>query len=313
MANASEAGAAQSDGYLVGYGGRWPDITWPNGARVAVSLVVNYEEGAERSAANTDPLGERAGELTSSVPAGMPDLAMDQTFAYGLRAGFWRVMDLLDRYDANATFLFCGRAVERTPELASLVVARGHEAACHGYRWTNHALFTSEAEEEESIRRAIAAMIASGCGRPLGFYGRWGPSPATRRILSRLGFVYDSNAYDDDLPYYDYGVADAPMLVLPYALDTNDWKFFEGDPWGTPRAYLDYLLCSLEMLIEEGIRGRPRILNVGLHPRIIGRPGRSWALRGLLEHLQSLGSRVWLARRIDIARHWLEHVPHEQN
>jgi len=310
MGSASDSGFSGSEPYLIGYGGRWPDVTWPNGARVAVSLVVNYEEGAERSTANADSVGERAGEVPSSVPAGIPDLAMDQTFAYGLRAGIWRVMDMLERFDVHATFLFCGRAVERTPELASLAVARGHEGACHGYRWTNHALFGSGAEEEESLRRAIAAMVAAGCGRPLGFYGRWGPSPATRRILARLGFLYDSNAYDDDLPYYDHSVGPSPMLVIPYALDTNDWKFFEGDPWGTARAYLDYLQCSLEVLLEEGARGLPRILNVGLHPRIIGRPGRCWALNGFLEHLQSLGSRVWVARRIDIARHWLAQVPH---
>ncbi len=299
---------SSSDPYLMGYGGRWPDVIWPNGARVAVSLVVNFEEGAEYSA-SCDPSGERSGEVNSSMPPGVPDLAMDQMFAYGLRAGFWRVLGLLERFDAPATFLFCGRAVERTPELASAAMSRGHEAACHGYRWTSHALFASEAEEQASIERAVDAMIAAGCGRPLGFYGRWGPSPATRRILAKLGFLYDSNAYDDDLPFYDHSVAKAPMLVLPYALDTNDWKFFEGDPWGTPQAYLDYLKCSLDVLLDEGIAGQPRMLNVGLHLRIIGRPGRSWALREFLKHLQQLGSHVWVARRIDIARHWLAKVP----
>lgn len=309
MGSTSDAPLGGSEPYLIGYGGRWPDVTWPNGARVAVSLVVNYEEGAEFSVLGSDPRGERAGEVGSSVPPGLPDLAMEQMFAYGLRAGFWRVASVLDQFDAHATFLFCGRAVERTPELASVAVARGHEAACHGYRWANHALFASEAEEEESIQRAITAMVAAGCGRPLGFYGRWGPSTATRRILSKLGFLYDSNAYDDDLPYYDTGVGKVPMLVLPYALDTNDWKFFEGDPWGTPTAFLDYLKCSLDVLLAEGERGLPRILNVGLHLRIIGRPGRCWALREFLTHLRSLGSRVWVARRVDIARHWLANVP----
>lgn len=308
MDNKSEP-CSRGEPYLLGYGGQWPDVTWPNGARVAVSLVVNYEEGAEYSTMNSDPVGERAGEVSSSVPAGIPDLAMEQTFAYGLRAGFWRITSLLDQFDTRATFLFCGRAVERTPELAAYAVARGHEAACHGYRWTNHGLFASEDEEKESIRQAIQAMAKAGCGQPEGFYGRWGPSPATRRILANMGFLYDSNAYDDDLPYYDYGVAKSPMLVLPYALDTNDWKFFDGDPWGTSRAYLDYLTCSLEMLLDEGERGLPRILNVGLHLRIMGRPGRSWALREFLRHLQSLGSRVWVARRVDIARHWLTNVP----
>jgi peptidoglycan/xylan/chitin deacetylase (PgdA/CDA1 family) len=309
MVSTSKPLAGGKEPYLSGYGGRWPDVTWPNGARVAVSLVINYEEGAERSVLGGDDHGERAGEVESSMPPHLPDLAIEQMFAYGLRAGFWRVLDLLARFDVPATFLFCGRAVERTSQLAALAVGRGHEAACHGYRWTNHAIFTSEAEEEDSIQRAVAAIEAAGCGRPLGFYGRWGPSLATRRILKSLGFLYDSNAYDDDLPYYDYDVPGGPMLVLPYALDTNDWKFFEGDPWGTPKAYLDYLICSLDVLLEEGARGLPRVLNLGLHLRIVGRPGRAWALKEFLRHLDSLGSCVWVARRIDIARHWLTTVP----
>jgi peptidoglycan/xylan/chitin deacetylase (PgdA/CDA1 family) len=298
-----------SDPYLIGYGGRWPDVRWPNGARVAVSLVVNYEEGAEQSVSRSGAKGERAGEVPSSTPAGVPDLAMDQMFAYGLRAGFWRVLGLLEQFQVRTTFLFCGEAVERTPDLAREAVARGHEAACHGYGWTNHALFTSEAEEEAAIERAIAAMVTAGIGRPLGFYGRWGPSRATRRILAKLGFLYDSNAYDDDVPHYDYTVAKSPMLVLPYSLDTNDWKFFEGDPWGTPKAYLEYLLCSLETLLDEGEHGLPRVLNVGLHLRIVGRPGRSWALREFLKQLQELGPRVWVASRVEIARHWLAAAP----
>lgn len=298
-----------SDPYLVGYGGRWPDVRWPNGARIAVSLVVNYEEGAEQSVSRGAAKGERAAEVPSSMPPGMLDLAMDQMFAYGLRAGFWRVLELLDRFQAPATFLFCGEAVERTPDLARAAVARGHEAACHGYGWANHAMFSSEAEEETAIQRAIEAMVNAGCGRPLGFYGRWGPSPSTRRILGELGFIYDSNAYDDDVPHYDRSVANTPMLVLPYALDTNDWKFFEGDPWGTPKAYLEYLVCSLETLLDEGDRGLPRVLNVGLHLRIIGRPGRAWALREFLKHLQALETRVWVATRLQIARHWQAAVP----
>jgi peptidoglycan/xylan/chitin deacetylase (PgdA/CDA1 family) len=312
MAAASDSPAATPDPYLLGSGGTWPDITWPNGARVAVSLVINYEEGAEQSALQGDRVGERAGEVSSSIPAGTTDLGMDQLFAYGLRAGYWRLTHILDEFDYKSTFLFCGRAVERTPRLAADAVARGHEAASHGYRWVSHALMQSPAEEEREIRRASAALAAAGCGEPRGFYCRWGPSVHTRSILARLGFEYDSNAYDDDLPYYDYGVPGAPMLVLPYSLDTNDWKFIDGDPWGTPRAYLDYLKCSLEVLLAEGDRGLPRMLSVGLHLRIIGRPGRLWALREFLEHLKKLGPRVWVARRIDIARHWRQAVPCRQ-
>lgn len=297
------------DSYLLGYAGNWPRVAWPNGARVAVSLVVNYEEGAEFSAGSGDDRSDTCGELQSSVPHGLRDIAMEQTFAYGTRAGYWRLLDLLSEHHLPATFLFCGRAVERTPQLAALAVERGHEAACHGYRWMNHALFTSEAEEELSLQQAIKALETAGCGKPAGFYGRWGPSPATRRILRRLGFLYDSNAYDDDLPYYDVDESGSAILVIPYALDTNDYKFFEGDPWGTGQAYLDYLRSSLTVLLAEGARGYPRILNVGLHLRISGRPGRLWALREFLFHLNALGNQVWVARRVDIARHWLAVVP----
>ena len=297
------------DSYLLGYAGNWPRVAWPNGARVAVSLVVNFEEGAELSAGSGDERNDACGELQSSVPNGRRDLAMEQTFAYGTRAGYWRLLDLLTEHHLPATFLFCGRAVERTPQLAALVVERGHEAACHGYRWTNHALFTSAAEEEQSLRQAIHALESAGCGKPAGFYGRWGPSPATRGILRRLGFIYDSNAYDDDLPYYDVDESGSAILVIPYALDTNDYKFFEGDPWGTGQAYLDYLRSSLTILLAEGARGYPRVLNVGLHLRISGRPGRLWGLREFFAHLNALGDQVWVARRVDIARHWLAVVP----
>lgn len=301
--------ATCGDPYLLGYAGNWPQVAWPNGARVAVSLVVNYEEGAEFSVGSGDDHNDTCGEFRSSVPHGRRDIAMEQTFAYGTRAGYWRLLDLLAEHQLTATFLFCGRAVERTPQLAALVVERGHEAACHGYRWTNHALFTNEAEEEQSLRRAINALESAGCGRPAGFYGRWGPSAATRAILRRLGFLYDSNAYDDDLPYYDVDESGHALLVIPYALDTNDYKFFEGDPWGTGQAFLDYLRSSLAVLLAEGARGHPRILNVGLHLRISGRPGRLWALREFFAHLKGLGDQVWVARRVDIARHWLAVAP----
>lgn len=306
---ATDSRIAIPDPYLLGSGGKWPDVTWPNGARVAVSLVVNFEEGAEQSVRYGDAGGERAGEVCSSIPAGAPDLGMDQMFAYGLRAGFWRVTDLLKQFDYRSTFLFCGSAVERAPTLAQHAVACGHEAASHGYRWASHALMQSAEEEEREIRRASAALVAAGCGEPRGFYCRWGPSVHTRRILARLGFEYDSNAYDDDVPYYDHEVPGPPMLVLPYAMDTNDWKFVDGDPWGSPRAYLDYLKCSLEVLLAEGERGLPRMLNVGLHLRIVGRPGRLWALREFLTYLKEQGPRVWVARRIDIARHWRQAAP----
>jgi peptidoglycan/xylan/chitin deacetylase (PgdA/CDA1 family) len=245
----------------------------------------------------------------SALPDGMRDLGMEQFHEYGLRAGIWRILDLFDRHGCKATFYMCGRAVERTPEIAAEIVARGHEPASHGYRWHCHSLFADRATEKQQILKASDIIERVTGERPLGFYSMWAPSLNTRGILKELGFVYDSNAYTDDLPYWDLATPGGPMLIVPYSLDSNDFKFISNDPWGAPSAYLEYLERAVEVLLEEGRRGEPKMLNVGLHIRIIGRPGRFWALQKFMERLQQLGERVWIARRIDIARHWLAHHP----
>ena len=294
---------------FIGYGKNRPKVTWPHDADLAISFVVNLEEGAEASFEDGQPVNDKLGECVSFLPNGTRDLAIEQFHEYGLRAGIWRILDLFDRYDRKATFYMCGRSVERSPEIAAEIVARGHEPASHGYRWYCHSYFDDYSTEKEHIQRANGIIERATGERPLGFYSMWAPSLNTRRILSELGFVYDSNEYNDDLPYYDYSLPDRPMLILPYALDSNDFKFIANDPWGAPSAYLEYLDRSLEVLLEEGQRGEPKMLNVGLHLRIIGRPGRFWALQKFMEGLKHLGNRVWVARRIDIAQHWLTHHP----
>jgi peptidoglycan/xylan/chitin deacetylase (PgdA/CDA1 family) len=239
----------------------------------------------------------------------MRDLAIEQFHEYGLRAGIWRILDVFDRYGHKTTFYMCGRAVERSPEIASEIVARGHEPASHGYRWVCHALFPDYATEKGEIEKANQIIERITGQRPLGFYGMYAPSMNTRRILQELEFVYDSNEYNDDLPYYDYDMPSGPMLIIPYALDTNDFKFIAGDPWGAPAAYLEYLQRAVEVLLDEGRRGERKMLNIGLHIRIIGRPARLWALQKFLEFLNSVRGRVWIARRIDIGRHWLATQP----
>lgn len=298
---------------LRGYGPNPPNVRWPNDAKVAVSIVVNYEEGAEASLEDGATIVDRDAEYTGGLPEGVRDLAVEQMFSYGMRAGLWRTLDAFDRHDLKATFLFCGRAVERTPDFARQVVAAGHEPACHGYQWACHALMTDRVAERAEIDRAVAAMERHLGARPLGFYSRWAPSLSTRRLLQEAGFVYDSNAYDDDLPYYDRSYPGEPMLVLPYTLDTNDCRFFGNDPWGTGQAYLTYLLETLDVLMAEGRRGSPKMMNVGLHLRIIGRPGRFWALERFLARLKELGDEVWVATRLEIARHWLGHHPAENS
>jgi peptidoglycan/xylan/chitin deacetylase (PgdA/CDA1 family) len=294
---------------FIGYGADQPKVVWPNEADLAVSFVVNFEEGAENAWEDGQPTNDKAGEFPSLLPDGMRDLAMEHIHEYGTRAGVWRILDLFDRYAFPSTFYICGRAAERSPEIARAIVTRGHEPASHGYRWVCHALFDDYETEKAELFRANEVIERITGERPLGFYSMWAPSLNTRRILQELRFVYDSNAYNDDLPYYDTGLPGGPMLVVPYGLDSNDYKFIAGDPWGSPKAYLDYLQCAVEFLLEEGRRGAPKMLNVGLHLRIVGRPARLWAIETFMRYLQSLGDRVWVARRIDIARHWLATQP----
>ena len=295
---------------LRGYGFTPPDVIWPNGARLAVSVNVNYEEGAEFTAENGDAINERFGEISSVVPTGCRDLGMEELFAYGLRAGLPRFLDGLERHRTPATFLFCGRAVERTPEFAKAIVGRGHEPMVHGWRWAHHATFDDpEVERAEIIRTRDLIESVTGV-RPLGFMCRGSQGPWTRTLINELGFLYDSNGWDDDLPYWDRQSGDKPMLVLPYALDTNDMKFYHPNGFTTGKEFLDYVLCALETLLDEAERGSTKLLNIGLHLRIAGRPARWWAVERLLAKLNTLGDRIWLARRCDIARHWIAHAPY---
>jgi len=289
---------------LIGYGGRPPDIVWPNGARVAVSLVVNFEEGAELAIGDGDDRNERIAEVASVVEAGTRDFAQEEMFAYGMRAGLWRFLDALERHRAKATFFMCGRAVERSPELAAEVVARGHEPACHGWQWRPHADFLDAAEERMSLLRCIEVTQAVTGERPLGFFCRGSQSPHTRELLAELGFLYDSNGLDDDLPYFAAAGAKR-MLVVPYSLDCNDMKFFHPNGFVEPDQFVRYIRAALSTLLDEAERGRGGVLNIGFHLRICGRPARFAAVKGILEALDQLGDRVWVARRVDLARHWL--------
>lgn len=285
---------------LRGYGENRPDIVWPNGARVAVSIVVNFEEGAELQVGDGDPASERIGEVISVVREGDRDIGQEQIFAYGMRAGLWRMLDALDRAGLTATFFCCGRAVERSPEAARAVARRGHELACHGWRWRPHSDYASPDAEEADLRRCEAALRdATGTG-PEGFFCRGSESPWTRKILSELGYLYTSNAFDDDLPYRDPDHKD--LLVVPYALDTNDMKFFHPNGFVRAHDMTGYVSDGLKTLIDEAARGKSAVFNVGYHLRITGRPARFSAFADTLTMLNELGDAVWIAPRRDIAR-----------
>ncbi len=288
---------------LIGYGATPPEIIWPNGARLAVSVVVNFEEGAELQVADGDPTSERIGEVISVIAPGTRDIGQEQIFAYGTRAGLWRFLGALERHDVPATFYFCGRAVERAPELARAAVERGHEAACHGWQWRPHADYASEAEEADALDRAIAAITSATGERPRGFFCRGSESIWTRRLLLERGFHYTSNAFDDDLPYLDPRFPG--LAVVPYALDTNDMKFFHPNGFVRASEFVEYVADGLDVMLAEADRGKSGLLNIGLHLRICGRPARFRAVEQILKLLDQHRQRVWLARRIDIASHFM--------
>jgi peptidoglycan/xylan/chitin deacetylase (PgdA/CDA1 family) len=285
-----------------GYGPAPPDPRWPGGARVAVSFVVNVEEGAELSIADGDERNESVYEVTDEV-RDAPDPCRDSHFEYGTRAGYWRIMAALDAAGAQATLNACGRSVQRSPWLARDAVARGHEVACHGWRWERHAGM-DEARERATIARAVAA-IAEACGTaPAGWHTRSAPSANTRKLLlEHGGFLYDSDAYSDDLPFFVV-VGVRRHLVLPYAFDTNDMHFHQGSQrFVTAADFAEYVIDAFDRLWTEGADA-PRMLSVGLHLRMIGRPGRIAGLERVLTHVRAKGG-GWLARRDAIARHWL--------
>lgn len=294
---------------LVGYGGEPPAVRWPRNARLAVSLAVNFEEGAESSIESGDAAGEAIGEVTTVIRPGLRDIGQEQLFAYGMRAGVWRILDALDRYDMKATFWMCGHAVERVPAIARRVVEAGHEAACHGWRWRPHSDFTDPQTERESLQRCIATMESATGTRPVGFFCRGSQSEFTRDLLIDLGFEYDSNALDDDLPYWAMSPTGRTMLAVPYAMDTNDMKFYHPNGFVTSEEFVQYVKGAIDALLEEGARGRPKMLSIGYHLRIAGRPARIATLARVLDYLADLGDEVWVARRRDIARFWREHHP----
>jgi peptidoglycan/xylan/chitin deacetylase (PgdA/CDA1 family) len=297
---------------LVGYGGNPPQVRWPNGAKLAVSIAVNFEEGAESSIEAGDTAGESFGEVTTVIRPGLRDIGQEQLFAYGMRAGLWRILEALARYDATTTFWMCGYAVERVPALARAVVEAGHEAACHGWRWRPHSDFTDPETERRSIEQCIATMQSATGTRPTGFFCRGSQSPYTRDLIIDLGFEYDSNALDDDLPYWTQSATGRSILAIPYAMDTNDMKFYHPNGFVTSDEFVSYVTGAIDALVEEGRRGRPKLLNIGYHLRIAGRPARISTLTRVLEHLARLGKEVWIARRDEIARFWREQFPQQK-
>jgi len=294
---------------FVGYG-RWvPRVTWPNGARLAVSIVLNWEEGSEVSkVVEGDGRSEAAlSEIPYAMDPQYRDLACESVYEYGSRAGVWRVQRLVDSFKIPVTFYGAAVAWELHPEVAAWVREAGHEPCSHGWRWEEPWLLTRE-EEQAHIAEAVAS-IERTCGeRPRGWYCRYGPSVHTRELLvEEGGFVYDSDAYNDDLPYY-VEVSGKRHLILPYSFTYNDARFVLPPGYGGPEDFFDQCKRALDYLWDEGAT-HPRMMSIGLHSRLIGQAGRISALRDFFEYAHEKGD-VWFARRLDIANWWHEH--HEE-
>jgi peptidoglycan/xylan/chitin deacetylase (PgdA/CDA1 family) len=289
---------------LVGYGRQRPQGTWPNGARLAISLVINYEEGSERSLAMGDPDQESMTEWGSyAIPAGTRNLAMESMYEYGSRVGIWRILDILNEQSVRATFHACAVAFEQNPDVAQAAVAGGHEICSHGYRW-EEVFRLSEAEEREHIRLAVESFERTCGKRPVGWYCRYGASIHTRRLVAEEGgFLYDSDAYNDDVPYF-VEVEGSRHLVVPYTADVNDFRYWNSPGLSQASDFFEYMKESFEVLYEDSATG-PRMMSIGLHPRMVGRPGRVRAIKRFIEYARQFEG-VWFATREEIARAWLE-------
>ncbi|MCA4134020.1 polysaccharide deacetylase family protein [Arthrobacter sp. M4] len=295
---------------LIGYGENPPIVTWPGGAKVAVSLVLNYEEGAESSIEAGDARDEDVSIFGGwSADPTRRSLMKESFFEYGSRVGIWRYLGMLREYNVPATVMACGAALERNPEAARAIVRDGHEICAHGYKWRGTVGMTP-AEERAEIRASLSAIEATTGVRPVGWYVREGITENTREILAEEGFLYDSNSYSDDLPYH---VAAGPNshLVVPYSGDTNDARFWGNGSLGTAEDFFTVLKDSLDCLLIEG-ETVPKMMSVGLHLRIGGRPSVSHGVRRFLEYALAKDG-VWFATREEIARWWIEHPPVQQS
>ena len=303
---------------LIGYGRNVPHAQWPNQARIAVQFVLNYEEGGENNVLHGDAASETfLSELITAQPFPDRHMTIESMYEYGSRAGSWRILREFEKRGLPLTVFGVSMALERHPELTQAFVDLGHEIACHGWRWIHYQNLPEAIEREHMALGAEIIRTMTGGQWPQGWYtGR--DSPNTRRLLAdQGGFAYDSDYYGDDLPFWmqttktDSTVE--PRLVIPYGLDTNDMRCVQVKGFNTGDHFLQYLKDSFDVLYAEGDpqgEDRPKMMSIGMHCRVLGRPGRFGALQKFLDYVQS-HDRVWICRRIDIAHHWQQVHPYQ--
>ncbi len=292
---------------LVGYGANPPHPRWPNDARIAVQFVLNYEEGGENCILHGDAASEAfLSEIVGAdARTGVRHISMESIYEYGSRAGAWRLLRIFKEYEVPLTVFAVGMAVERNPAVIEEMVRHEHEICSHGYRWIDYQQVPEEVEREH-IGLAIEAIRKTTGERPLGWYtGR--TSPNTRRlVVEEGGFLYDADDYSDDLPFWDTAHG-RPHLVIPYTLDANDMRFATPQGFNCGEQFFTYLKDAFDLLYSEG-RQAPKMMSVGMHCRLLGRPGRAASIARFLEYATAFDD-VWFCRRIDIANHWHKNFP----
>jgi len=296
---------------LVGYGRDVPHAGWPGGARLAVQFVLNYEEGGENSVLHGDAASEQfLSEIIGAAAYPARHLSMESIYEYGSRAGVWRLLREFERRKLPLTVFGVSMALERHPDLTAAFVDLGHEIACHGWRWIHYQI-VDEATEREHMRIGVDIIRRMTGAAPLGWYtGR--DSPNTRRlVVDHGGFLYDADYYGDDLPFWTRvrksDGTDVPHLIVPYALDCNDMRFATPQGFNTGEQFFTYLKDTFDVLYAEGAE-RPKMMSIGMHCRLLGRPGRFAGLQRFLDHIER-HEHVWVCRRVDIARHWMSRHP----
>jgi allantoinase len=296
---------------LIGYGRNPPHAQWPNKAKIAVQFVLNYEEGGENSVLHGDKASEQfLSEIIGAAAFEARHLSMESIYEYGSRAGVWRILKEFEKRKLPLTVFGVSMALERHPELTAAFVELGHEIACHGWRWI-HYQHMDEATEREHMRIGMDIIKKLTGVTPQGWYtGR--DSPNTRRLVADYGgFLYDSDYYGDDLPFYTQVTksdgSSVPHLIVPYTLDSNDMRFASPQGFNTGEHFFQYLKDSFDVLYAEGEQA-PKMLSIGMHCRLLGRPGRMRSLQKFLDYIES-HDRVWVCRRVDIAKHWLATHP----
>jgi peptidoglycan/xylan/chitin deacetylase (PgdA/CDA1 family) len=294
---------------LVGYGEFPPNPAWPGDAVIAVNFNLNVEGGGESTLANGDDVSEgMLNDIGVGTMSGVRVPLVESVFEFGSRRGAWRVLDVFRDFSVKVSVLGVARALEQNPELARAFVERGHEIVSHGYRWIDYCGVPEEMERQH-IRHAVDILEGITGSKPVGWMtGR--PGPNTRRLLvEHGGFLYDRDSLADELPYW-LRVSDKPHLVIPYSYETNDNRFNENSGFSTAEDFFAYMRDAFDLLYREGTKGSPKLLSIGLHDRLIGRPGRCAGLIRLLEHMSS-HDRVWFCRGADIAEHWYRNFPAE--